>query len=506
MIEIDPRTPVIVGVAQKTVHRGHQPGPEPLLAWEETCRAAVADAGLDERMLAAVEGIVLTDCMSWRYDDPVARLAERVGADPAFRLVGPPSGTSGQTLVDNAATEVRQSRADLMLICGGEALATARHYRQAGKMPPWSYAHPDGPGYAFDLDGHQHPGEIAVGLTEGVGAVYGFAMRDIARRAHLGVAPEEYRRQLGETMAGLTRIAATNPNAWFSDRCEADFLHTPRPDNRYISYPYTKRMVAIIEVDITAALLIASEGWADANGVPRDRRVYSWTSCYAQDPVYIGVRPELWKSPGMEAAGRAVLDAAGLTIADISHIDLYSCFPAAVNFARDALGISDRSGEDVTVTGGLPYAGGPASSYMLTSIVCMARRLRVDAGAKGLIGGIGMMMSNHIYAIYSSTPPGSAVRQPDQAALQAGLNALPQHPIDDEYVGPATIATYTIMYDRDGLRLYGAAICDLPTGARSYVRIMDRALLEEAERSELVGREVEIGAGAGVGEIIRLME
>ncbi len=505
MTGIDRRTPVIIGVAQRTVHRGEQPGPEPLTAWEGVCRAAIADARLGEPALAALDGIVLTDCMSWRYDDPVARLAEAIGATPAFGHVGPPSGTSGQTLVDQAAGEVREGRAELMLVCGGEALATLRSYRQAGESPPWSHAHPEGSAHAFDLDEQQHPGEVAVGLTEGIGAVYGFAMRDIARRAHLGVAPEQYRQQLGETMAGLTRVAATNANAWFREQCGTDFLATPRPDNRYVSYPYTKRMVAIIDVDISAAVLIASEGWADAHGVPRDRRVYPWTSCYAEDPVYIGVRPDLWKSPGMEAASAAALDAAGLTMAQITDIDLYSCFPAAVNFARDALGISAHGGEQVTVTGGLPYAGGPASSYMLTAIARMTQRLRGNPGAKGLIGGVGMMMSNHIYAIYGAIPPGTAVRQPDKAAVQARLNAIPQLPIDDDYFGPATIATYTIMYDRNGSRSHGAAICDLPTGARSYVRILDPSLLEEAERSELVGRAVEIGAGAGVGEIIRLV-
>jgi acetyl-CoA C-acetyltransferase len=494
---IAPDTPVIIGAAQRTVHRGEQPAPEPLELWEQACRAAIADAGLSD-----VDGLLLTDCMSWRYDDPAGRLAERLGANLRFRHVGPPSGTSGQTLLDQAAREIREGRSELTMVCGGEALATLRQHRMTGTQPEWSHPHPEGPGFAFELDAHQHPGEVAAGLTEGIGAVYGFAMRDIARRAHLGIAPNEYRAQLGETMAGLSRVAARNPHAWFRQERDAGYLSNPGADNRFVSYPYTKHMVAIIDVDMSAAILLASEGWADAHGVPRDRRVYPWISCYAEDPVYIAVRDKLWKSDGMKAASAAVLEAAHLTADDIRHVDLYSCFPAAVNFARDALGISGRNGDEVTLTGGLPYAGGPASSYMLTSIGKIVEVLRGDPGAVGLIGGVGMMMSNHVYALYSTTPPKPQLRYPDARALQARLDAIPQREIDDAYIGSATIAAYTVMHGRDGAAQRGAAICDLPSGARCYANIRNPDILERAEREELVGRSVVIAKGPVIGEIV----
>lgn len=500
---IDPGTPAIIGVAQQTVHRGQQPGPEPLEMWERVARAAIADAGLSDAA-SELDGLLVTDCMSWRYDDPAGRLAERLGALPRFRHVGPPSGTSGQTLLDKAAAEVRAGRSDLMMVCGGEMLATLRHHRAAGTQPRWSHPHPDGPGFAFDLDAHQHPGEVAVGLTEGVGAVYGFAMRDIARRAHLGIAPDAYRRQIGETMAGLSRVAARNPSAWFRQERDAAFLATPSEDNRTVAYPYTKHMVAIIDVDMSAALLVASERWADAHGVPRDRRVYPWLSCYAEDPVYIAVRDRLWKSDAMEAAAAAVLESAQIRSADVGHVDLYSCFPSAINFGRDALGIADRPGDAVTVTGGLPYAGGPASSYMLTSIARMVDVLRGDPGSIGLVSGVGMMMSNHVYALYSTIPPRPDLRQPDRQAVQARVDSVPQRPIDDSYRGAATIAAYTVMHGRDGAPSHGAAICDLPSGARAYARIGNCSLLDRAEREELVGRSVMIAGGPDVGEIVEL--
>ncbi len=474
--------------------------------WADAAQAAARDAGIDPGLLAHAGAVLVTDCMSWRYDDAPGRLAGRIGAPDARLIAGTPSGTSGQTLVDQANALVRSGAADLVLVAGGEAMATRRHYRLLGETPPWHHAHPDGPAPAFDLQAHQHPAEAAVGLLDGIGAVYGFAMRDVARRAHLGIAPDVYRALLGETMAGMTRVAARNPDAWFPVERTPAALITPSADNRMIAYPYTKNMVAIIDVDISGAILIASERWAEAHGVATTKRIYQWASCHAEDPAYIAVRPELWRSPAMAAAAGAVLDAADLTIERIDHLDLYSCFASAVNFARDALGVTDRPGDTVTCTGGLPYAGGPASSYMLTSIVKMVERLRAEPGSRGMVSGVGMMMSHHVFALYSTDPPPAGLIQPDAAAVQRALAQIPELPIEDGYGGPATIIAYTVVHDRDGAASHGIAICDLPGGARTYVRILDAALLARAEAEEFVGCTVDITAGERIGTIVSAAE
>lgn len=498
-------TPVIIGVAQITIARGQQPGSEPLDLWRNAAISAAQDAGIEAADLAEADAIFLADCMSWPYDDPALRFCQSLGMEKAIGKVGPPSGTSGQTLLNDAYALIRAGKAGLTVVAGGEALATLRTHHKEGTAAPWAYPRAAGQAPEFDLEAHQHPGEAATGLLEGIGAVYGFAMRDIARRAHLGLSPQEYRDQLGHLLAGMTHVAADNPDAWFPQKKTPDELTAVSPANRMVAYPYTKNMVAMIDVDIAAALIVTSEAWADAHGIAHKNRIYPWTSCYAQDPVYIAVRPDLWKSHAMEAAAHETLSAAHVSIDDVRHIDLYSCFASAVNFACDALGIKERSGERVTVTGGLPYAGGPASSYMLTSIVRMAKVLRRNPGDIGLVSGVGMLMSNHIFALYASTPPPDDLVHPDMSAVQARLDALPQHVIDDEYIGPATIATYTIAHDRSGEPTHGAAICDHPGGTRSYVRLCDPALLARAEEDELVGRTVEIAPGDRVGEIVKIL-
>jgi acetyl-CoA C-acetyltransferase len=496
---VAPDTPVIIGVGQRTQDRSALPGIEPLDAWEAACRAAAEDAGLSAAALAAADLLGVALCLSWNYDDPVGRLAERLAAEPRLRYLSAPSGTAGHAMLHRAAAAIREGGARFALICGGESLASARHYARAGEAPPWS--HPAPPGTSVDLDRRRLPGEVALGLTEGMGAVYGFAMRDIARRAHLGIAPAEYRRQIAEMAAGMTRVAAGNPRAWFPVARDEDFLAEPRADNRMIAYPYTKHMTAMIDVDLAAAVILTSVGEADRLGIARDKRVYPWPGCMAQDPVYTAVRPELWKSHAMTGASRAVLDAAGVTMDEVGHVDLYSCFPAAINFAKDALGIADWPGERITVTGGLPYAGGPASSYVLTSLVRMTERLRADPGAIGLVSGLGKQMAHHAFGLYSTCPPGSAVPI-EEAAVQAEVDRVPQLNVVDDPSGRATVATYTVVHDRAGDISHGAAICDLPDGSRCYAAIRDPDLLDAAESTELVGREFRIVAGAsGAGEL-----
>ncbi|AEG50858.1 acetyl-coenzyme A synthetase [Sphingobium chlorophenolicum L-1] len=486
---VDPSTPVIVGVGQYVHRSAVEPGPEPLTSWELACRLAAEDAALPFSALQTTDFLACALSLSWAYDDPVARLAGRIGATPREQYMSQPSGTAGHVMLHRAAAAIRAG-AKFAVICGGESLATAKLYRRNGERPNWSY--PASPGTIIDLDKRRLPVEAAAGLTQGLGAVYGFAMRDIARRAHLGVEPRAYRQRIGDLMAGMTRVAAANPDAWFPVEREAEYLIGPRADNRMVAYPYTKNMTAIMDVDISAALILTSEAMADRMSVPRDRRVYPWLGCFAQDPVYTAVRPDLWKSSAMEAAASAVLTQADMTADQIGHIDLYSCFPSAINFACDVLGISDPSGECITVTGGLPYAGGPASSYMLTSLVKMTQRLRADRGAFGLASGVGKQMAHHAFGLYSTRPPSPRLRAIDERTVQGEVDRIAQIPVVDGYRGPATIATYTVIHHRLGAATHGAAICDLPNGARSYALMTDPDILSEAEATELVGRQFDI--------------
>ncbi len=293
----------------------------------------------------------------------------------------------------------------------------------------------------------------------------------------------------------MSEVAATNPHAWFPRSLSAEHLSTPTRDNRLVGYPYTKQAVSIMDVDMAATAVVASHAKADELGVPADRRVYLQGWCYATDPVYLAEHPDLSASPAMAAASAEALRCAGASIDDVAHLDLYSCFASSVHLACDALGISPGDRRGLTVTGGLPFSGGAGSNYLLHSIAAMVDVLRGDPGSLGLVSGVGMHMTKHVFGLYSSEPPASGrAAVPDQAGVQAGLDA--EHPptsIVEHHDGTATVASYTVAHGRDGSAEWGLVLADVP-GGRAYARVEDPELLVALEQEEWVGRAVDLAA------------
>ena len=485
---IAPETPCIVGVGQHTWHRadvGADGAPEPLAMWEHVARRAADDSTVGARVLEQLDDVEIVYCQTWQYDDPVERLTERLGCSPARRHYSGIGGTTPQVLVQDAAARILAGEVDRVLVVGAEALATQAAARKAGERYAASFPPAERP--PFPWDAPFHPAELAHELH---GAWLTFAMVDNARLAHLGVGLPEYRRAIAEMMAPMSTIAAANPNAWFPVARSVDDVLTPRAENRMVGYPYTKYMVAVMDVDMAAALLLTSHAEADRLGVPADRRVYVRGWCGARDPVYVAEHPEMWRSPAMAGAAAEALRVAGAGIDDVAHLDLYSCFGSSLHFARDALAIGADDPRPLTVTGGLPYHGGPASNYMGHSIATMVDVLRADPGSLGVVSGVGMHMTKHVYGCYSTEP--GPLRPPDADAVQARVDAVAPPVIVDAHRGPATVAAYSVVHGRDGARESGVAVCDLPDGSRTYAQFTDADLLASAEEVELVGRAVHL--------------
>jgi acetyl-CoA C-acetyltransferase len=290
----------------------------------------------------------------------------------------------------------------------------------------------------------------------------------------------------------MTKVAAASPHAWFPVERTADEISVPTPDNRLVAYPYTKLMTSIMDVDMAAALLIASHETADALGVPASQRVYLRGWGYAEDPVHVAGHPDLWRSPAMAAASTAALQGAGMGLDDVAHFDLYSCFASSVNFALDALGLSEGDERQLTQTGGLPYHGGPGSNYMTHSIAAMAETLRADPGTSGMTSGVGMHMQKHAYGVWSTTP--GALAGTDLGA--AGTTPLV---VIDSPEGDAIVATYSVLHGREGGPESALLVCDLPGGARCYARLDGGPeVLAETEVTELIGRAVTLTPQEGI--------
>ncbi|HWE53894.1 MAG TPA: hypothetical protein VG435_00175 [Acidimicrobiales bacterium] len=477
--------PVLIGWSQVSRYDG-----EPLDAWAE----AVSRAGV---AVKAIDSLDVVYCQSWPYDEPARRLAERIGATPRRTEYSGIGGTTPLSLLGAAAERIRSGRSDVAAVVGGEALATVRRLKKAGQRPEWSYRDPVKRPFPFEAP--FHPSELAHQVFQ---AYTTFALRDVARRAHRGVTPDDYRRAIGRLFAPMTEVAAANRHAWFPVARTATELTEVTPANRMVAYPYTKLVTAIMDVDLAAAFVVASEEAADRLGVPADQRVYLRGWAEDRDPDYVAEHADLWRSPAMAGTLHGALTRAGVGVDDIARFDLYSCFPASVAFSLDALGLD--AGDDrgpFTVTGGLPYAGGPGSGYAIGAVAAMADALVADPGSLGLVSAVGMHLSKHAAAVMSTDPgagPGAPAGPVDQETVAiAG-------PVD----GPATIAAYTVHHGADGEPTDALLVCDLgdpadradPAGrpARAYARSTDPAFMRDLEQQEMVGSPVTLRADGEV--------
>ena len=458
--------------------------------WERVVRAAAGDAQARGDVLANVESLQIVYCQSWQYDDPPGRLSDALGIDPKHRFYSGIGGTTPQLLVNDAAEAIVAGDVDVAVVCGAEALDTVRRLKKAGERPQWSHRDPEKKPFPFEAP--FHPAEITHEVFQ---AYTTFALWDVARRAHLGIDPDTYRAQIGALFAPMTKVAASNPYAWFPVERSAAELVEPTPENRIVAYPYTKYVISVMDVDLAGALVLMSHAAAERLGVPSERRVYLRGWCYATDPIYVAEHDPTYASPAMRAAATEAMRAAGVGIDDVRHLDLYSCFPSSVWFALDALGLrADDERAPFTVTGGLPFFGGAGSDYLTHSIAAMVEVLRSDPGAYGMCSGVGMHMTKHVYGVYSTTPPPTNAPTP-QGKLPP---APPQRAIVEQCEDEVVIASYTVHHGRDGEPTDALLVCDIDEATRCYAKSRDANLLQSLEANEWVGAEIGLVTVEGV--------
>jgi acetyl-CoA C-acetyltransferase len=504
-VSIHPKAPCIVGTSRRT-WREAAAAPEPLEMWVELARAAAADASVGARaathhasVLRAIDDLGLVHCQSWHYDDPLARLSDRLELPDARREKSILAGTSPQRLLDGAAVRLLKGETSAALVVGGEALAARRAFDHAGEPPAWSHPHPHPPTLPVDLDEWYLPTEIAHGVLP---AWLTFALLEQARWAARGASPSD-RDHMGSIMAGLNATAAANLDAWFTEHRSATELTEAGADNRMIATPYTKRMTAFLDVDMAAANLMVTHELADHWGVPPERRVYLRGWGFARDAIHLAERQDLASSGGMRSAISDALSRARLSVADIDQFDLYSCFASAVQFALDALGLDANDPRPLSCTGGLPYHGGPGSNYMSHSISHLVDRLREQPGQVGLVTGVGMHMTKHVAGIWSSSPGSVAVGDdPGPQRWGEGAPAAPgRRTVAERHTGPATVVAASTVHESRHADPYVIAICEIDHTTRCYARSSDPDVAAAVSGDAWVGTTAYLEPSGPINEL-----
>lgn len=487
---MDPRTPVIVGVGQVTNRRERIVDPMTLM--DEAVRLADGDAG--GRALKRVQSVQVLSVVSRRYSASASELASRLGLDGVERISTTVGGSTPQWLVCEACDRIARGEIDGVLITGAEALDSARRAAKEGIAlePPHEAQGED------TVIGDDRPPVNNAEIRAGVVApatVYPMFEQALAARA--GRTPDAQRAWLGELMSPFTKVAASHPDlAWFPTVRDAAFLADVSPDNRMIAEPYTKNLNSILQVDMSAALIILSAEAAEAAGVPREKWIFPWSGAKCDDAYLVVERPDLTKAAGIEAAAHATLTAASVGVDDVAFFDFYSCFPSAVQMGAAALGVPLDDARGLTVTGGLPSFGGPGNNYMTHSIATMATKLRDAPASIGVTTGVSWYMSKHSIGIYGSEPPPNGWRYASTKDDQARIDATALHTAADAD-GEAVVDAFTVEHDREHGPVRAPIYATLLDGRRVVAVPADASIPAQLSGRSIVGDTVRVRTGEG---------
>ena len=476
------RLPVLVGAGQ-LVQRDVDPRQalDPVAMMLEATRRAAEDARIDPGKLEGLDRVLVPSIFGSHYSNAARLLAGRLGAGRAAPVYLGVGGNGPQKALNDAARDVAAGRTDFVLLAGAEALDTRQRAREAGVALDWSGG--GAPTPAAPDPAPSSPVELRHRLML---PPFIYPLYENALRAHLGRDLESHRRHVGALLARFTATAAANPHAWFRTRRAPDEITLASPTNRMVAFPYTKYMNAILRVDQAAAVLLTSVGRARALGIPPGRQVH-WLGGgdAVESPWTVTERPSFHASWGMARAYADAFAEARLAPEDVHAFDLYSCFPSAVALGCLTLGVADHDPRPLTVTGGLPYAGGPGNDYTTHAIAAMLARLRSDPGAVGMTTGIGWYFSKHSAALYGTLPP----MELPAAAAPDRPDPPPPVAVAAEPTGRGRLETYTVLHDREGAPELGITVGRLED-ERRFVAFVDGGpeALVSLESSEGVRR------------------
>ncbi len=384
---IDPRTPILVGCGQITDTTSEPSSKRSRVAFcAEAAARALDDTGarIGGHMLGHhVDALAVMEFFSdisprfaspfGRSTNPPKSVARRLHASPRKLLYSHSGGNMPQYLVNRFAEEIAAGETRLALICGAELLRSTQNARKAGLALDWNEDFGGTPerigdnrfGYSEEEARHELRAAIHFyPLLEN--AIRGGLKRDVA--SHMDA--------MGRLFHRLAIVAKDNPLATRRKGYSAHDLSTISDDNRWICFPYPRLMNANAIIDQAAAVIMTSVEKAREWGIPEERWVFLHGCADGTDTWVVSERDRLDASPAIRGCARIAFDMAGRKLSDITAFDLYSCFPSAVEVAMAEIGIAGDDPRPISITGGLPFFGGPGNNYVTHSIAEMMNVVR----------------------------------------------------------------------------------------------------------------------------------
>jgi acetyl-CoA C-acetyltransferase len=479
----DPRTPVLVGAAvvqQRCEDPRDAHGAVDLMGI--ALERAAEDAG--SRDLLARADAIRAARGFWSDANPCRALGERFGAKARTQVAE--IGVLQTTLLGRAAADIAAGHADVVLVTGAEAKYRSLRAQiegltlpetDTGDAPPDEVLRPHG-----DI---LSAAELEAGLAM---PVQQYAVIENALRHAEGQSIAAHRDEVAELWAAMSRVAADNPHAWSRQSRSAQAIRNSDDGNRMLAFPYTKLHNSQWNVDQAAGLILCSLETARSLGIPHHRRVFPLAVADANVMVPLSERRDLHRCPGFLHAGERALDRAAVTRDEVTHRELYSCFPVAVRVQQRELGLDPAA--ETTVTGGMAFAGGPLNNFVLQALVKMVEVLRADPGAVGMVNAVSGILTKQGVSLWSSEARGRFGFDDVSEATEADLPRVAVAPKAD---GVGVVASYTVLYE-GGAPNRTVGFVDLDDGRRT-IAAGAAELAAEAVTAELCGARVRVEGG-----------
>lgn len=482
--------PVLVGCAAVQQREMSLPeSREAVALMADAVRAAASDCGNDA-VLQYVQRIAVPRGM-WGYTDPARLIGHAIGVPQATTVLGE-IGILQQTLMGDACARIARGEIDCAVVAGGEAKFRQLQGAIQQQAVPETEQHAIPDETLMPESELWLQAETQAGLAMPVGF---YAIIESALRFARGETVSAHRDRIAALYARFSEIAAANPQAWRRDVLQPEQVRDAVGKNRMLAFPYTRAHNSEWNVDQASALIFCSEKLADQLGIHPARRIYPLASTESNHMLCVSQREQLHRAPGADMALQAALDACGLARGDFELVDLYSCFPSAVQVFAGALGIVDE--RDLTVTGGMAAAGGPLNNYVLQATVRMAQLLREKSAqgvaANGLVSCVSGMLTKQAWGAWSNARPVRefAFRDVTEQVRQA----CRAKSVLEDYSGPATVAGYTVLYQGDAPSR-AIAIADTPDGDRVVVSSEEADVLQCCTSDqEQCGRTITVNQG-----------
>lgn len=510
--KINPNTPIIIGVGQVTEPNIPQ-GAKFSSAYDlaaEAARRAIANAHSTTPLAPHIDALtairlfedstrkvaIVNNPLGCSNNVP-GSIAERLNITPRELIYAAVGGQTPQRLVNEFSERIFRGENHCALITGAEAIANIKYAIRNGIEADWHETIDE----KFEdrwlknnADNMVSDYEMAHGLFLPVQA---YPLFENFYRHKLGHSITRHREFMAQLFAPFTKVAANNQYAQFPTELSAEFLATPAAENYLLSEPYLKWFVAQDSVNQGAAVLLASVGLARELGIPEEKWVY--LHGYADvDDVNVVDREDLSVSHAQKLACTHALSAAGKAINEIDHLDIYSCFPIAVTSACNALDI-DPFSRALTLTGGLPFFGGPGNNYSMHAIAELVETLRHSPNGSGMIVANGGYLSKHSAGIYSTSAP-DAWQPIDNTPAKRAMKNYPKAAVIEQAKGKGSIESYVAAYQR-GKAEVGYVFGRTDGKAERFiakVKLGDESTLEQLFAQDPIGAPIAVSNNEGI--------